>query len=432
VYLAVVNRDQDHMKLNSYKFVSGEIVKTLFEEKHEKYVEPENPPRFMPDGSFIWFSERDGYNHLYHYRESGELIGQVTRGEYDVLQIVSTDKRGKKLAILTTDGLMSRAVRIVDVKSGKTRRVDDREGSFTAYGDDGTDLIVKYRSKDNPGEISSYRSSGKQVRLLLKADNPLEKYKIGEVEFPVVAANDGTPLQARLIKPHDFDPTKNYPVLVYLYGGPHAQMVRNDVRGGAPMWMFYAANRGYLVFTIDNRGSANRGLEFEQATFRNLGNVEMQDQLSGVDYLSTLAYADTSRMAVHGWSYGGFMTTSLMLRNPGVFDVGVAGGPVTDWRMYEVMYGERYMDTPEENPEGYENADLKNYTQNLEGKLLLIHGLQDNVVVPQHSYTLLKSFVDHGKQVDFFVYPGYEHNVRGKDRVHLMAKVLDYIDLHLK
>ncbi|HKL02820.1 MAG TPA: DPP IV N-terminal domain-containing protein, partial [Cryomorphaceae bacterium] len=251
VYLAVVNRDQDHMKLNTYESESGEFVKTIFEEKHAKYVEPENPPRFMPDGSFIWFSERDGFNHLYHYRESGELIRQVTRGEYDVLQVVSTDKRGRKLTILTTDGLMSRAVRIVDMKSGKTKRLDDREGSFTVYGDDETDLIVKYRSKDNPGEISSYNPSGKQAKLLLKADNPLEKYEIGNIEFPVVAADDGTPLQARLIKPYDFDPKKKYPVLVYVYGGPHAQMVRNDIRGGAPMWMFYAANRGYLVFTID-------------------------------------------------------------------------------------------------------------------------------------------------------------------------------------
>lgn len=430
-YLAVLNRGQDHLQLNTYDSGTGEFQKTLFEETDDKYVEPENPPRILADGSFLWMSERDGYNHIYHYKENGELIGQVTRGDYDVLEVVSIDSRGKKLIIRATEGLMDTRLYQVDVKSGKAKKIGQRDGTYSVYADDGTDLIVKFKSKDVPGEITSYTASGKKVRQLLTADNPLDEYAIGDIDFPVISAKDGTPLQARLIKPHDFDPEKKYPVLVYLYGGPHAQMVRNDVRGGAPMWMFYAANRGYLVFTVDNRGSANRGLEFEQATFRNLGTVEMEDQLSGVNYLSTLAYADTSRMAVHGWSYGGFMATSLMLRNPGVFDVGVAGGPVTDWRMYEVMYGERYMDTPEENPEGYENADLKNYTENLEGKLLLIHGLQDNVVVPQHSYTLLESFIDEGKQVDFFVYPGYEHNVRGKDRVHLMTKVLDYIDLHL-
>jgi dipeptidyl-peptidase-4 len=195
--------------------------------------------------------------------------------------------------------------------------------------------------------------------------------------------------------------------------------------------MFHAANRGYVVFTVDGRGSSHRGLEFEQATFRQLGTAEMEDQLAGVEYLKTLPYVDSEKMAIHGWSFGGFMTTSLMLRHPGVFDVGVAGGPVTDWRLYEVMYTERYMDTPEENPEGYEGADLKNYVDQLEGDLLLIHGLDDDVVVPQHSYTLLEAFVDAAVQVDFFVYPGHPHNVRGKDRIHLMTKVLNYIDLHL-
>jgi dipeptidyl-peptidase-4 len=220
-------------------------------------------------------------------------------------------------------------------------------------------------------------------------------------------------------------------VIVYVYGGPHAQMITNNRTAGAPLWMFHAANRGYVIFTVDGRGSGHRGLEFEQATFRNLGNVEMEDQLAGVDYLKTLPYVDSTKMAIHGWSYGGFMTTSMMLRQPGVFGVGVAGGPVIDWSLYEIMYTERYMDTPEENPEGFEKGKLNGYVENLQGDLLLIHGLNDDVVVPQHSYSLLESFVDAGVQVDFFIYPGHPHNVRGKDRIHLMTKVLDYIDLHL-
>lgn len=192
------------------------------------------------------------------------------------------------------------------------------------------------------------------------------------------------------------------------------------------------AQKGYIVFTMDGRGSWNRGRDFEQATFRHLGDAECADQLKGVDYLKSLRYVDANRLGVHGWSYGGFMTTSLMLKYPNVFKCAVAGGPVMDWKMYEVMYTERYMDTPHDNPEGYENANLLSKVKNLKGKLMLIHGTSDDVVVWQHSIDFLKKAVDEGVQVDYFVYPGHEHNVRGKDRVHLMTKVTDYFDQNLK
>jgi dipeptidyl-peptidase-4 len=192
------------------------------------------------------------------------------------------------------------------------------------------------------------------------------------------------------------------------------------------------AQNGYIIFTMDGRGSANRGMKFEQAVFRNLGTTEMNDQMKGIDYLKSLPYVDSERMGIHGWSFGGFMTTSFMLRHPEVFKVGVAGGPVIDWSMYEIMYGERYMDTPQENPQGYAKANLLDKVQNLKGKLLMIHGAQDDVVVWQHSVKFIKSAVDNGVQVDYFVYPGHPHNVIGKDRVHLMQKVTDYFDLYLK
>jgi dipeptidyl-peptidase-4 len=191
--------------------------------------------------------------------------------------------------------------------------------------------------------------------------------------------------------------------------------------------MHWMAEKGYLVYTVDNRGSANRGFEFESVIHRQLGTVEMEDQLAGVKYLKSLNFVDSNRLAIHGWSFGGFMTTSMMLRNPGVFKVGVAGGPVTDWKFYEIMYGERYMDMPFENPKGYEKASLLNYTKNLKGDLMLIHGTADDVVVMQHNYALIKKFVEAGVQVDFFPYPMHKHNVMGKDRVHLMEKVLTYI-----
>jgi dipeptidyl-peptidase-4 len=245
-------------------------------------------------------------------------------------------------------------------------------------------------------------------------------------------ADNGTVLHARLIKPSDFDTTKKYPVLIYVYGGPHAQMLNNSWLAASQLWMQYQAEKGYLIFTLDNRGSKSRGFEFENAIHRQLGTVEMLDQLKGVEWLKSKSFVDSSKMAIHGWSFGGFMTISMMLRNPGIFKAAVAGGPVTDWKYYEVMYGERYMDRPEENPEGYEKAKLANYVKNLNGNLMLIHGTSDDVVLEQHSLSLVKAFVENGMLVDYFPYPMHKHNVLGKDRVHLMRKILNYIDEKLK
>jgi len=429
-YVAIVNRGQDKMQLNEYNSTTGAFVKTLFTEENEAYVEPERAPIFLKDGRFLWFSERDGFDHLYLYEKEGTLVRQITSGDFDVL-----DYHGQvegSILVEVVQGLMSEALAMADLNSGKLKKITKDESSFSVSFDRESKLfLVREKSMTVANDVYLMNSKGKKVLNLVEAEDPLTEYQMGDIELPVIEATDGTKLQGRLIKPYDFDPDTSYPVIVYVYGGPHAQLIRNNRTAGAPLWMFHAANRGYVVFTVDGRGSGHRGLEFEQATFRNLGDVEMEDQLAGVDYLKTLAYVDSTQMAIHGWSFGGYMTTSMMLRQPGIFDVGVAGGPVTDWSLYEIMYTERYMDTPEENPEGFEKAKLNKYVENLEGDLLLIHGLDDDVVVPQHSFSLLESFVDAGVQVDFFVYPGHPHNVRGKDRIHLMTKVLDYIDLHL-
>lgn len=430
-YLAIVNRGQNKMQLNVYNISTGAFEKTLFTEEDEAYVEPERGPIFLKDGRFLWFSERDEFDHLYLYKADGTLVRQVTSGEFDVLDYHGQVDGG--ILVEVVDGLMSEALGVADLNSGKLKKLTSDESSFSVKFDSDSELfLVRERSMTVANDVYIMNAKGKKALNLVEADDPLTEYQMGDIELPVLEASDGTQLQGRLIKPYDFDPDMKYPVIVYVYGGPHAQMITNNRTAGAPLWMFHAANRGYVIFTVDNRGSGHRGLKFEQATFRNMGDVEMEDQLAGVDYLKTLLYADSTKMAVHGWSYGGFMTTSLMLRHPGVFGVGVAGGPVTDWSLYEIMYTERYMDTPQENPEGFEKAKLNGYVENLQGDLLLIHGLDDDVVVPQHSYSLLESFVDAGVQVDFFTYPGHPHNVRGKDRIHLMTKVLDYIDLYLE
>jgi dipeptidyl-peptidase-4 len=291
-------------------------------------------------------------------------------------------------------------------------------------------LIDEYSSIEVPRVIQTIDIDTKSAENILTASNPLKNYRWAKAEISTIN-NDDNKLYTRMIKPSDFDSSKKYPALVYVYNGPHVQLVKNSWLGGAPMWMHWMAEQGYIVFTIDGRGSKGRSIEFEQAVHRQLGTLEMEDQIAGVKHLISLPYIDGDRLAVHGWSFGGFMTTSLMLRYPGIFKVGVAGGPVIDWDMYEIMYTERYMDTPEENQEGYDKARLYQYIPNLEGDLLMIHGVVDDVVLMQHSLEFVKQCVDAGVQMDYFVYPGHPHNVRGKDRVHLMEKVLKYVMDHL-
>ena len=264
-------------------------------------------------------------------------------------------------------------------------------------------------------------------KLLLNAKDKLDAYQIAQTEIGSIDASDGTKLYYRLIKPSNFDASKKYPVLNYVYGGPHAQLVTNSWLNGASLWMHWMAEQGYIIFTLDNMGSGNRGFAFESQIHRQLGTVEIEDQMTWVNFLNSLPFIDNKRMSVHGWSFGGFMTASLMLRKPGVYTTGVAGGPVTYWKYYEIMYGERYMDQPDENEKGYSEASLLNKTENLEGKLLLIHGSSDDVVVMQHNLKLVQRFIESEKQIDFFTYPMHKHNVYGKDRVHLMKKVLNYI-----
>ena len=430
--VAEINREQNHVWYNKYSVENGKKVTTIFEETNDKWTEPENPAVFLPNSTtnFLWLSERDGFMNLYQYTTEGTLVKQVTKFNWVVTGILGFDTKGKNVFITGTgeDARENHTFKI-NLKTGKYTKLTKNNGThYTQINSNGNYLIDSYSNLTTPRNIEIIDTKNEKSTTLLQAENPLKDYNIGTTEFVTLKGNDGTDLYTRIIKPANFDPSKKYPVLIYVYGGPHAQMVTNTWLGGASLWMpAFATLENYIIFTLDNRGSANRGFKFESIIHRNLGNAEIEDQLTGVNYLKSLNYVDASRIAVNGWSYGGFMTTSLMLRNPGIFTTAVAGGPVIDWKYYEVMYGERYMDTPQENPEGYKNAKVSNYIKNLDGKLLLIHGSVDPVVVPQHSMTLLQEAVKQNIQVDFFTYPMHEHNVRGKDRVHLIEKMMNYI-----
>ena len=435
IYLVELNRGQDHLWLTRYDARTGALLDTLLEERHPKYVEPEHGPYFLEGrkGEFLWWSERDGYTHLYRYASDGTLLNRVSAGKWNVIDILRFHPEQGVVYLLGTDtsGLNNHLYR-ASVDSLAVEDLTVQEGMHRyRVNHDGRYIIDDYSAVDLPRAIQVVDYRGRSVHLLHLAADPYKGYKRPSIEIVEIPADDGTVLYGRLIKPYDFNPKKKYPVLVYVYGGPHVQLIQNRYMAGAPPWMLSLANKGYLVWSLDNRGSARRGLAFENVIHRQLGTVEMQDQLTGVAFLKSRPYVDTARMAVHGWSFGGFMTLTLMLRSPGTFRVGVAGGPVTDWAYYEVMYGERYMDTPQENPDGYQRARLHNYVQNLDGHLLIIHGSVDPIVVPQHSLTLLQAFIHHGKQVDFFLYPGHEHNVYGPDRVHLIQKIVDYIDQYI-
>ncbi|MCH2023139.1 MAG: S9 family peptidase [Saprospiraceae bacterium] len=433
VYVAVVNRAQNHMWLNKYNALDGNYVHTLFEETHKKYVEPEHPVWFIPGNNkeFLWWSERDGFMHLHKYNHNGKHLGQITSGEWVTLDILGLDAEGKNILVTGTDkfGLNTTVYSAALSGGKKSQRIVKEDGKHNfKLSNTKKYLIDNYSDIYNPNITRIINLEGKEINKLHQAENPYINHNISSPEIIQLEAEDGQKLNARMIKPADFDSSKKYPVIVYVYGGPHAQMVKNSWLANASLWMYHIANKGYLVFTLDNRGSANRGFEFENIIHRQLGKLEMKDQLVGVEYLKSLSYADTDKMAVHGWSYGGYMTTSLMLKYPDVFKVGVAGGPVTDWKYYEIMYGERYMDMPDENSEGYKETQLSNFVEGLEGDLLLIHGTIDDIVVMQHNLSLVQAFVDKGILIDFFPYPMHPHNVRGKDRVHLMNKVLTYIE----
>ncbi len=436
IFIAVVNREQNHMWLKEFDMATGQYMRTLLEETNDKYVEPLKPMLFLKNNAehFIWQSEKDGYNHLYLHNRDGTIVRQLTKGSWVVTDVYGIDSKNEFIYFQATkESAIERHIYKVAIKNGEITRLDEEVGTHTAvFNEQMTYFFDSYSNTSTPRKIHIRSNKGKSTQLLHEAINPLKDFAMPSLQFFTIKASDSTDLYCRIIKPSHFDAQKKYPVMVYVYGGPHAQMINNQWLGGADLWMHQLAEEGYIVFTLDNRGSDNRGRDFEQATFRHLGNIEMEDQLKGVEWLKSQPYIDANRMVVNGWSFGGFMTTSLMLRKPDVFKVGVCGGPVIDWRMYEIMYTERYMDTPKENPEGYREANVLNYIKNLKGNLLVIHGTADDVVLWEHSLKLVKESVSNGIQLDYFVYPEHLHNVSGADRAHLIKKMVTYMKDKLK
>lgn len=440
IFIAELNRLQNYLALNAYDAATGDFVQTLFIETSEKYVEPQNPLYFLPNSNnkFIWQSQRDGYNHMYLYEIKNEQAAQwtvtntqLTSGPWLVSEIIGADPKVKSIYIMATkDSPLESNLYQVDIKSKKIVRMTKETGVHRVMmSKDYTQFYDTYTNHETPRVSQLCKIKGNKVtsEVLYTAPNPFEGYARPEVTVGTLKAADGqTDLYYRLVKPENFDASKKYPVVVYLYNGPHAQLVTEGYQFGLPGWDCYMAQNGFVVFTVDGRGSSNRGLEFEQTIWHNLGENEGKDQMQGIAFLKTLPYVDADRIGIYGWSYGGFMATYMKLNYPETFKVGVCGGPVLDWSRYEVMYGERYMGTPQNNPDGYARNRMIDQAGKLKGKLLIIHDDQDATVVPQMSFQFLKKSVETGTYPDFMIYPNHEHNVRGKDRVHLQTRIAKY------
>jgi len=433
IYIQVLNRAQNEMHLVKFEALTGNPVDTLFTETHKKYIEPQHSLLFISNNKFIYQSRVNGFNHAYLYKTNGELIRQITNGEWEITELHGSDGKYIYYSATKESPIEQHAYR-TNISNGKTDKLTKSKGThYVEFNTKFSSFIDNYSSTTVPRILATYKSNGTLICTLKESPNPLKEYNMPDAQIGTLKSADGnTDLYYRLIKPVDFDSTKLYPAIIYVYGGPHAQLVTESWLGGAKMWQYFMAQKGYVMLTVDNRGSANRGLEFENIIHRRCGVNEMNDQMEGIKLLQNLSYVNKDKIGVHGWSYGGFMTTSLMVNYPNIFKVGCAGGPVIDWKYYEIMYGERYMDSPEENQQGYQVTSLIPKAKYLKGKLLIIHGAIDPVVVMQHSQLFVRECIKENIPVDYFIYPRAEHNVRGMDRIHLMQKVTNYFDDYLK
>ncbi len=437
IYMFELPRTQDKAELVSYDAATGARKEVLYTETNARYVEPMNPIRFLPwdDTKFVMESRRDGWNHLYLFDTTGRQLKQLTKGEFEVIEMLGFNAKTKSIVYKSNqNNAIQHSHFSVNVATARVTALDNGEGThYASLSPSGTFLCDRWSSPKKFREYDLVSTSAKAVTALHEDGDPWTDYNVPEITSGTIKAADGTTdLYYRMVKPVDFDPTKKYPTVVYVYGGPHAHNVEASWHYQSRPWEIYMAQRGYLLFIVDNRGSEYRGFNFESCTHRHLGDLEMADQMEGVKFLKSLPYVDADRIGVHGWSYGGYMTTNLMCSYPETFKVGVAGGPVIDWKYYEVMYGERYMDSPQENPEGYASSSLLPKAKNLKGRLQIIVGYNDPTCVLQHNLSFLRACEDAGTQPDYFVYPGDGHNMMGHDMVHLHERITRYFDDYLK
>ncbi len=427
------NREQTFLDLNFAEAGDGKS-NTLIHETSKAWVGINDNPNFLKDGSFLWQSERSGWNHFYYYSADGKLFRQVTDGRWEVSSFENLDEDNGLLYFTATEHspIAAQAYRVKLDGTGLTR-VTTGEGSHKVTISPTSNLFVDNWSDINtPTQTRLYDTNGKLVRVITENKvEALKQYKLGTAEFLQVKTRDGFIMEAMMIKPPDFDPGKKYPVLEFTYSGPHAPQVRNGWAASTYLWHQLLAEKGYIIWICDNRTASGKGLESTWPVYKDFGELELRDLEDGVAWLKRQPYVDGSRVGIWGWSYGGFMT-SYALTHSQNFKVGIAGGTVSDWRNYDSIYTERYMQTPQNNPEGYKKSSPVNFAKDLHGKLLLIHGAMDDNVHVQNTLQFAYELQKAGKQFQLMLYPKSRHGVTDPLLVkHMRQLMTDFIVANL-
>lgn len=430
--IQAMNRHQNDLDLI---FVNAKKHSTevILHEEDENYIDITDDLTFLEDNSFIWTSDKSNWNHIYHYKENGKLKNQITDGDWDVTEYYGFDSDQKRIYYQSTEnGSINRDVYATNLKGKKKTRLTKKTGTNSADFSKGFKYFINiFNDVDTPNLFTVHQASnGKTVRVI--EDNQALKdklvdYNLGEKEISTIAIN-GYDLNMYTIKPTDFDPEKEYPLLLYQYSGPGSQLVSNSFFGANDYWHQMLAEEGYIVACIDGRGTGFKGADFKKLTQLELGKYEVEDQIAVAEKLGKEDYIDAERIGIWGWSYGGFMSSNCLLQAPDTFKMAIAVAPVTSWRFYDTVYTERFMTTPQENPSGYDENSPITYVDQLEGNLLLVHGSADDNVHVQNTMQMVQALIQADKQFDWLIYPDYDHGIYGGNaRLHLYKKMTNYI-----
>ncbi|WP_417213184.1 S9 family peptidase [Bizionia sp.] len=428
-----MNRHQDELDL---WFVNAKANTTnlVLEDRDKAYVDVTDNLTFLEDDSFIWTSEKDGYNHIYHYDETGKLINQITKGNWEVTSYYGFDAKNKTIFYQSTEnGSINRDVYSIKLNGRDKTRLSANDGTNSAAFSADFSYFIKTFSSATTAPVYTLNNAknGKQIKLIkdnTALQNKLKEYQMSKKEFSTIAIN-GNDLNMWMIKPANFDASKSYPLFMFQYSGPGSQSVSNSWNNANDYWYQYLAQKGYIIACVDGRGTGYKGAEFKKVTQKELGKYEVEDQIDAAKKLGAESYIDASRIGIWGWSYGGFMSSNALFKGNDVFKMAIAVAPVTSWRFYDSIYTERYMTTPQENPSGYDENSPINHVDKLKGDFLLIHGTGDDNVHVQNTMRMVEALIQADKQFEWMIYPDKNHGIYGGNtRLHLYKKMTNFID----
>ncbi len=433
IVLITSQRTQNASDILKVNTKTGE-VKKLFTETDEKWIDTDNVTlEFLDDNSFLWGSERDGNRHLYWYDQDGKLKKQVTKGNWEVTDYYGFNPKSKEIYVQTTEkGSINKVISKVNIENGKSQLISNAEGNNSANFSKNYNYFIETSSTAaKPYTFVLKDGNGKTVKELQNNNDQLQKLKsdnFTEKEFITIPNNAGDQMNAWIIKPKNFDKNKKYPLFMFQYSGPGSQQVANSWDNGNGIWFEMLAQKGYIVACVDGRGTGYKGAKFKKVTYMNLGKYEIEDQITAAKWFGNQSYIDKSRIGMFGWSFGGYMTSLAMTKGADVFKMGIAVAPVTNWRYYDSVYTERFLRTPQENPDGYDKNSPTEYANLLKGKFLLIHGTADDNVHFQNSMEFSEALIQNKKQFDFMAYPDKNHGIYGgQTRPQLYQKMTDFI-----